>query len=99
MYPTLYEQVTSFGKLPYNSWGLMITLAFLAASTVSHFRAKRVGIDPDKMVGMYIVAIVAGLAGARLMHFTMATPEIFFKDPLIFFRIWEGGFADRKSVV
>lgn len=93
MYPTLYEQVTSFGKLPYNSWGLMITIAFLVAAAVAHGRARRVGIDPDKMVGMYITAIVFGLAGARLMHFTMATPKAFFADPMVYFRIWEGGFA------
>lgn len=93
MFPTLYVQQTPFGELPYNTWGLMITLAFLAGSVYAHPRAKRVGIDPDKMVGMYITAIVFGLAGARLMHFTMATPDVFFADPMIFFKIWTGGFA------
>jgi phosphatidylglycerol:prolipoprotein diacylglycerol transferase len=93
MFPTLYTQQTPFGELPYNTWGLMITLAFLAASVYAHGRAKRVGIDPDKMVGMYITAIVTGLMGARLMHFTMATPDVFFADPMIFFKIWTGGFA------
>ncbi len=93
MYPTLYTQQTAFGDVPYNSWGLMITLAFLAAVIVSHRRAGRVGIDPDKMVGVYLVAIVLGLAGARLLHFLMATPDVFFADPMIFFRLWQGGFA------
>lgn len=93
MWPTLFKQQTSFGEVPYNSWGLMITLAFLAASIVSHRRAARVGIDPDKMVGLYLLAIVLGLSGARLLHFLMATPDVFFADPLIFFRIWQGGFA------
>ncbi|MES2645013.1 MAG: prolipoprotein diacylglyceryl transferase [Myxococcota bacterium] len=93
MYPTLHTQQTAFGEVPYNSWGLMITLAFLAAVIVSHRRAGRVGIDPDKMVGVYLVAIVLGLAGARLLHFLMATPDVFFADPMIFFRLWQGGFA------
>lgn len=93
MWPTLYKQQTAFGEVPYNSWGLMITLAFLVAAIVSHRRAAKVGIDPDKMVGLYLTAIVLGLAGARLLHFLMATPDVFFADPLIFFRIWQGGFA------
>ena len=93
MYPTLYKQVTTFGEVPYNSWGLLVSLAFLAAAIVSHRRCGSVGIDPDKMVGVYLVAIVSGLMGARLLHFLMATPEVFFKDPLVFFRIWQGGFA------
>jgi phosphatidylglycerol:prolipoprotein diacylglycerol transferase len=93
MWPTLYKQQTAMGELPYNSWGLMITLAFLAAAIVCHRRAGKVGIDPDKMVGLYMVAIVLGLMGARLLHFLMATPDVFFADPMIFFRLWQGGFA------
>lgn len=93
MWPTLYTQQTAVGEVPYNSWGLMITLAFLAASIVSHRRAARVGIDPDKMVGVYLISIALGLAGARLLHFLMATPDVFFADPMVFFRLWQGGFA------
>lgn len=93
MWPTLYTQKTAFGDVPYNSWGLTITLAFLFAAIVSHRRAARVGIDPDKMVGIYVVAIVLGLVGARLLHFLMATPEQFFADPLVFFNLTRGGFA------
>jgi phosphatidylglycerol:prolipoprotein diacylglycerol transferase len=93
MYPTLYTQKTGFGEVPYNSWGLMVTLAFLVAALVSHRRAAKVGIDPDKMVGLYLISIVFGLMGARLLHFLMATPDVFFADPMVFFRIWQGGFA------
>jgi len=93
MHPTLYVQKTVFGEIPYNTWGLMITMAFLVGSVVAHGRAARMGIDPDRMVGMYVVAIVFGLSGARLLHFLMATPDEFRKDPMIFFRIWQGGFA------
>lgn len=93
MWPTLYTQQTSFGSIPYNSWGLMITLAFLAATLVAHGRAAKVGINPDQMVPVYMLAIFCGLMGARLLHFLMATPEVFFADPLVFFKLWQGGFA------
>lgn len=94
MWPTLYTQKTSFGEVPYNSWGLMITLAFATAAFIAHRRAARVGIDPDKMVGLYVVAIVTGLAGARLLHFTMAEDrDKFFADPLMYFNLARGGFA------
>jgi len=93
MYPTLYTQQTSMGEVPYNTWGLMITLAFLVAALTAQARAPRVGIDPDKLVGIYVAAIVSGLLGARLLHFLMATPEEFFRDPMVYFKIWQGGFA------
>jgi phosphatidylglycerol:prolipoprotein diacylglycerol transferase len=91
MWKTLYQPENS--QLSINTWGVLVTLAFAAAAWVVHHRTRKVGIDPDKMVWLYLIAIVGGLAGARLLHFTMATPEAFFKDPLIYFRIWEGGFA------
>lgn len=93
MYPTLYTQHTSMGDVPYNTWGLMITLAFFVAALTAQVRAAKMGIDPDKLVGIYVISIVSGLLGARLLHFLMATPDEFFANPLIFFKIWQGGFA------
>ncbi len=93
MWPTLYTQHTNFADVPFNSWGLMITVAFSMAVLVSHRRAARVGIDPDKLVGFYALSIVLGLVGARLMHFLMATPKEFFAHPEWFFQLSHGGFA------
>ncbi|GDX83570.1 prolipoprotein diacylglyceryl transferase [Deltaproteobacteria bacterium] len=97
MWKTLYQQPG--GDLAINTWGVMVTLAFAAAAFVVHHRTKKVGINPDWMVWLYVIAIVAGLAGARLLHFTMATPKEFFADPMIFFRIWQGGFALLGGVI
>ncbi len=91
MWKTLYKPEGS--ELSINTWGVLVTVAFAAAAWVVHHRTRRVGIDPDKMVWLYLIAIVGGLAGARLLHFTMATPREFFADPMIYFRVWQGGFA------
>lgn len=97
MWKTLYQQPG--GDLAINTWGVMVTLAFAVAAFVVHHRTKKVGINPDWMVWLYVIAIVAGLAGARLLHFTMATPKEFFADPMIFFRVWQGGFALLGGVI
>ena len=99
MWPDLFRIPTSDGSFPVHTWGLMITLAFLAAAGVTQARSRAAGIDGDKLPGLYLVAFVCGLAGARLLHFTMAEPERFFHDPLVFFRIWEGGFAFYGGVL
>jgi len=91
MWKTLYQPAE--GTLSVNTWGVMVTLAFAAAAWVVHHRTKKAGINPDQMVWLYLIAIVAGLAGARLLHFTMAEPEKFFKNPLIYFNLSQGGFA------
>ncbi len=99
MLPDLFTISSDQGTFPIHTWGLMITLAFLAAAWVAQSRASRAGVDGEKLVGLYLVAFLCGLAGARLLHFTMAEPERFFANPLVYFRIWEGGFAFYGGVI
>lgn len=94
MYKTFWHQHTQFGEVPYNTWGLTITVAFILAAMVAHLRASKVGIDPDKLVGVYLIAVMGGLAGARLLHLSMSDDKAeFFANPLMFFNLSRGGFA------
>ena len=89
MFPTFYEN----GALMLHSWGLMVTLAFVAAFLVVHLRAPKVGVDPDQLVPMYLLLAAAGMVGARLLHFVFAEPELFFSNPMVFFDTNHGGWA------
>jgi phosphatidylglycerol:prolipoprotein diacylglycerol transferase len=94
MWPTLYTQSTPYGDVPYNTWGLMIMLAFFLSAVVVYRRSPRVGIDPDVMSGMVMLSLVAGLVGARLLHFIGSKDSAdFFRDPSVFFNLKRGGFA------
>lgn len=95
MYPTLYE----LNGLGLHTWGLMVTLAFLGAILVVHLRAPRVGIDPDLLVPLYLLAVATGLGGSRLLHFVFAQPADLFADPLILFNPNRGGFAFYGGVI
>lgn len=95
MHPTL---ITWHG-LGFHTWGLMITIAFSAACLVLGSRARRIGVDPDRLVPLYLLSPVLGLLGARLLHFTMAEPELFFQHPLAFFDMNQGGFAFYGGVI
>jgi len=95
MFPTIYQA----GSLGFHSWGLMVMLGFIAAFALVSRRVPRVGIDPDKMVGLYLWTVVGGLVGSRLLHFTMAEPQKFFSHPLVFFDMNQGGFAFYGGVI
>lgn len=95
MFPTIYEH----GSLGFHSWGLMVMLGFIAAFYFVSRRVPRVGIDPDVMVGLYLSTVVGGLLGSRLLHFTMAEPDLFFSNPAIFFDPGKGGFAFYGGVI
>jgi phosphatidylglycerol:prolipoprotein diacylglycerol transferase len=77
----------------------MLMCALLAACLVAHSRVARIGVDPDRMVTVYLLAAIGGLLGARLLHFAMAEPTEFFGNPLVFFDPGRGGFAFYGGVL
>ena len=95
MYPYLWVQQTEHGQLEYGTYGLMLVLAFLACAIVCGMRMKKVGINPDVVVPMLVVAIVSSIIGARLLHFlgSPADRELFFSNPLVLLNVTKGGMA------
>jgi phosphatidylglycerol:prolipoprotein diacylglycerol transferase len=89
VYPTLYE----FDGVGLHTWGLMVMIAFCAASVVLGVRAGKVGIDSDRLMPFFLLITFGGLIGSRLLHFLMAEPATFFRHPLDFFNLSKGGFA------
>lgn len=95
MYPTLFE----LQGLSFNTWGLMVMVAFGAACLLVGRRAGAVGIDPDKLVGFYFALIAASIPGARLFHFLLAEREAFLAQPGLFFDPGAGGMAFLGGVI
>ncbi len=95
MYPYLWVQHTESGPVEYGTYGLMLVLAFLAAALVAGARFKRVGVNPDVVVPLLVVAIVSSILGARLLHFLGSPGDraLFLADPLVLFNFSKGGMA------
>jgi phosphatidylglycerol:prolipoprotein diacylglycerol transferase len=89
VYPIVYQLDAL--KLP--AWGILVTLAFIASCLVLGARAARIGIDPDRLLPFFLLITFGGLFGARVLHFLMAEPDHFFRDPLDFFDLSKGGYA------
>lgn len=96
MYPTLiqFDEVAGL-----HTWGLMIMVAFLAAIVRVQRRVPSVGVNPDRLVPMYVLIVVFAILTARLFHFVFATPALFFADPLSFFSLQQGGYVFYGGVV
>jgi phosphatidylglycerol---prolipoprotein diacylglyceryl transferase len=57
-----------FVDIPIYGYGLMLVLGFLGALYLSRFLSLRSRIDPEIFVNCGIIALVAGIFGARLSH-------------------------------
>ncbi len=87
MFPVLFK----IGNLTLHTYGLLVAVGFLAAFFVAkrEFRTRNL---PDNFLDNAILALMlVSLLGARLLYFAVDGFRWLAKDPLSFFRIWEGG--------
>ena len=54
--------------MPVYGYGLMMVVGFLLALELAKFLARRSGFDPEIFVNAGLIALVAGVVGARLSH-------------------------------
>lgn len=65
MRPVLFE-LPLFGGLPIHAYGLMIALGFLTAIYITMWRGKKVGLLPRTIMNCGLLALLGGVAGARI---------------------------------
>ena len=66
MFPELFR--IPLVNLPVYGYGVMLVLGFLVATELGRYLARRGGLDPDFFSTAAILALVSGLAGARISH-------------------------------
>lgn len=64
MHPELFR----IFNFPIYSYGLMLVIGFLLATELAKCLARRVGTNPEIYVNAGLIALVAGVIGARLSH-------------------------------
>ena len=102
LFPNLEMEVDSvafklFGhEFPW--YAIFITLGIIFCFFYTIYRARRVGIIPDHIIDIGIVAVICGIIGARAFY--VATSWDSYKDNLVdIFKIWEGGIAIYGSLI
>jgi len=97
MFPHLYKAADGSFAMP--TYGALLVLAFAVGATVGFYRMRKVGIHPDILPGLILLAIGLGILGARLLHFVGAETQRFFRNPLVLFNLGTGGMAVYGGVI
>ena len=82
-------------------YGLAYLSGFIGAAWLlrRYHRAGRSPLDAGAILDL-MTALVAGvIVGGRLGYFLLYQPAAFFGDPLMLFRVWEGGMASHGGMV
>jgi phosphatidylglycerol:prolipoprotein diacylglycerol transferase len=94
MYPILVK----IGPITLYSYGLMLAVAFLAASYVASREGTRLGMPPGIFFDLCFLIILAALVGSRLLY-VILEPRTFLSHPLKFFALWQGGLDFQGGLV
>lgn len=68
------------GPLTIHTFGLMMSLGFIAAGTVAYFEFKRKGLNPENVYWLVIASAIGGLVGSKI-HYLLLHPEEFRNNP------------------
>ncbi len=87
MKPVLF----TIGGVEFYSYGLMVGLGYVLGVTVAGNMARKKGVDPDSLFGLFILLLLAGVAGGRLLHIALNTWN--YRDWPAVFDLRDGGFS------
>ena len=94
----MYPDVLQVGFLHVRSYGLMLAIAFLAGTWLGLKEARRLGLDPDRLVTVILVTLVASVLGARALY-VLEHVEEFRRQWGNVLAVWQGGLTLYGGVV
>ncbi|MGQ0643979.1 MAG: prolipoprotein diacylglyceryl transferase [Elusimicrobiota bacterium] len=86
----MFPELLRLGPVTLHTYGALVALGFFLGYTLTVKLAGRRGVPAETVLGLAWVALLAGLAGARLLY--VALNWGYFKTaPLEIFQLWAGG--------
>jgi len=86
----LIPELFQLGPIHIRSYGAMLAVAFLVGTFLALKEARRSKLDEDRVVTVILVALVAGVLGARVLY-VFEHIEQFQREWGSVFALWQGG--------
>lgn len=77
------------GPITLHMYGIMIAIGYVSAFLISEKRAKKQGMNPDILYGIFWCAIFGGALGSKILYYTVNIQEVI-KDPSILLNFQNG---------
>ena len=86
----MHPVLVNFGKVTVYTYGFLIAVGFIVGILLAKKEAARRGQNPEVVMDLAFYIIISAIVGSRLFY-VFTTPDIYLKNPLEFFKIWNGG--------
>ena len=90
--------VIQVGPVEIRWYGLLIATAVLIGTLLAQREARRRGEDPDQLINVAMVAVIAALVGARL-YYVLFNWGYYGSNPWKIVAVWEGGLAIHGGLI
>lgn len=94
----MHPEIAHWGVIHVRSYGLMLAVAFLFGTWISLREARRLRLDEDRVVNVILLALVAGVLGARMLYVLEHVSE-FRREWGSVLALWQGGLTLYGGVV
>ena len=88
----------SIGPFTIHGYGLMMAIGILTAYYMVEYRAKKKGMEYEKIFSLAIWAVVGGLLGAKILYLLTRLPDIA-ADPSLILHSLKDGFVVYGSII
>lgn len=81
MIPYFHSTTYSILGLHLQTWGTMVAIAYLVATTVAWKRANKMGLNPDHVLDLAFWIFIGAFVGARMFHVLVYEPGYYLHHP------------------
>jgi phosphatidylglycerol:prolipoprotein diacylglycerol transferase len=94
-YPDINPVAVSFGPVAIHWYGLMYLVAFVSFWWLATLHARKPGSGwkPEEIADLLFYGALGVILGGRIGYILFYNFGLFLQDPLILFRIWQGGMS------
>jgi len=88
----MHPIICTLGPFSIYSYGLMLAIAFLVASSLVSLEAKRRGVNPDIIFNFSFIVFVSGVIGARIFYIAQNI-SYYRENPIDIIMLQQGGLS------
>jgi len=92
-YPEIDPVALALGPLKIHWYGLMYLIGFASAWYLGRIKAKKIGWDPEQIDDLIFYGAMGVVLGGRFGYVLFYNFPVFAENPLILFKIWQGGMS------
>lgn len=85
----MHNNLFTIGPVTIHGYGLMIAIGVFSAYLTAEYRAKKMGLDYERIFNLTIWAALGGILGAKLLYYITTIPEII-KNPRLLLDVANG---------